>query len=271
MMITLLLTLWLAGPEAWASRPEVELQGPKSIYTPIISDLARGLAEGTPPGALNLALPAGQDIRVECLETPGQEFYVGIGQLIRINAPFEAVEAVMDDVASYQKLFPGFADVHLVSRQGDRQVTAWEQRIPVFFIPNAKYEMEYVITKPSTERKVWRYQLLRSKTVKVDDGLIMIERDGQATRFVEYDFWDAEWGVLKSLAPGRIWNDSLEGLVKTGLAIKLKAENPSKSNEWAHDEARDRVKALPLSDWIKHKKPFELLPKRAVANSSGKS
>jgi len=265
----LLLTLLLAGSEARASNPnEVELQGPKSVYTPIISELARGLASGTPPGALNLSLPPGQEMKVQCLETPGQEFYVGIGQLIHINAPFEAVEAVLDDVASYQKLFPGFADVHVVSRQGDRQVTAWEQKIPVFFIPNAKYEMEYVISKPSASRKVWRYQLLRSKTVKVDDGLILIESDGpSSTRLVEYDFWDAEWGILKNLAPGRIWHDSLEGLVKTGMAIKLKAENPTKSNEWAHDEARDRVKSLPLADWLKNKKPFELLPNRAIANT----
>jgi hypothetical protein len=242
------------------------------MYTPLITELARGLAQGTPPGAVDLTLPPGQDMRIQCLETPGQEFYVGISQVIRINAPFEAVEAVLDDVASYQKLFPGFADVHLVSKEGDRQVTAYEQKIPVFFIPNAKYEMEFAISKPTADRKVWRYQLLRSKTVKVDDGLISIERDGpNATKFVEYDFWDAEWGVLKSLAPGRIWNDSLEGLVKTGLAIKLKAENPAKSNEWAHDEAKDRVKSLPLSDWVKHKKTFELLPNRAVAGSPGKS
>jgi hypothetical protein len=175
-------------------------------------------------------------VQLTCLETPGQRFYIGVAQSVLIKAPLEEVTKVVDDIDHYSELFPGFADVKIVSHDQNKLLTSWEQRIPVFFIPNVKYKMVYQVSQPDADRRIYAYQLEQSGTLKESDGFIVLERlPNQATQYIELDFFDANWGVVETFAPGRIWSDSVDGFFLSDLGIKLKAENPS----WTHKKARE--------------------------------
>lgn len=63
---------------------------------------------------------------------------------------------------------------------------------------------------PSKERRDYNFKLLSEKR----------------TKFTRLNFWDANWGIAKALAPEKIWRDSVKGLYQADLAFKLIAENP---------------------------------------------
>jgi hypothetical protein len=51
------------------------------------------------------------------------------------------------------------------------------------------------------------------------------------------DFFKADWGLVETLAPERIWKDTADSLYISDLAIKLKAELPELSSKRARDNA----------------------------------
>ncbi|MGK5089164.1 hypothetical protein WDW86_16560 [Bdellovibrionota bacterium FG-2] len=196
---------------------------------------------------------------MERIETPNNEFYIGLQQRMWVNAPLERVEAILDDVKGYQEIFPDLDDVHVVSRTNNMFVTFWEQHVPVFFIPNVKFEMNYIVNKPSTDRKIYRYQLRKGQHLKKNNGAIIIERDKSSdskdkTRYTEFDFYDADWGPLKTLAPGRIWKESIGGIFVSDLAVKLKAENPSWPNQKVKEESKKLMEKFPVDVVLSTKK-----------------
>ena len=52
---------------------------------------------------------------------------------MNVDAPVSRVDEVVANIDEYQKLFPGFKDIHITKKEGNRWLTAWEQIIPVFF------------------------------------------------------------------------------------------------------------------------------------------
>ena len=132
------------------------LEGPSSEYT----DRLIRWAQKWPPRGLILEAQRGDSpVLLECLETLGKLDYIGIQQQMTIRAPLSRVEAILDDIDHYQDLFSGFETIRVESKNGNQILTYWEQKVPLFFIPNVKYKMTYLIDKSSLQRKFYRYQL----------------------------------------------------------------------------------------------------------------
>jgi hypothetical protein len=178
-----------------------------------------------------------QPLTLTCIATANEDKYVGMLQRTTIRAGISVVEDILDDVAHYRDLFPGTVDVQVVpgSRYGNRFVTAWEQRVPVFFLPNVTYELAYQVDKTTPGRAVYRYKLRRGDKLTASDGMVVLDAVGPATtQFTEYDFFNARWGPLPAAL---VWRESLQGAFLSDVAIKLKAENPGWSYERIASEA----------------------------------
>lgn len=238
---------------ATANAHEIDenLPGPSSPYTALILDLLHHW----PPRQIQESSPEDSNpVHLRCIETQGQRFYIGLEQTMTINASLQSVEKVMDGFDHYQELFDGFDDIHVVSRDSNRFRIFWEQHIPLFFIPNIKYETWYLVDNTHPNRVIYRYQLAQSGKIKTNDGLIVIENAGpNKTRYIEYDFFDAEWGILKDISPGRIWTDSVEGIYLSDVAIRLKAEHPDLSYSKIVEESKRTLKQFPIEGAISHK------------------
>ena len=68
------------------------------------------------------------------------------------------------------------------------------------------------------------------------------------TRYVEFDFWDAHWGIAKTFGAKKIWQNSLQGLVQSDLAIKLRAENKDWDEKKVLSESKNQADAYPTED-----------------------
>jgi len=251
--ITICGIFYLASPTAHA-----EVQG---RYTNWLKEL---LASKSYEKLINPAFPDSTDdkpVQVTCLETPKQRYYIGVAQSMIVKAPLDQVASVVENIDQDGDLFPGFAKVKILSRSGGQLDTFWEQRIPVFFIPNVKYEMIYTFLPRDDhddldkKTRCYRYQLKDRGKLKESDGFIVLQKLGdQTTRYIEIDFFDAEWGALETFAPGRIWKDSVDGIYISDRATQLKAENPSWSAKQAREAAEKTVEKIEKAT---HKTPGE--------------
>jgi hypothetical protein len=243
---------------------EEDLGGPASRYAEALLALARS-------GGTFVADPSDPErLRLTCVRTPGDPRYIGIVQRMEVAAPLAAVAAVVEDVAHYRDLFPGLVDARVVpgSRDGNRYVLATEQRVPVFFIPNVRYEQTYLVAQTSADRVVYRYRLARSRDLTNSDGLIVLERAGpDRTRFTEYDFFNARWGLLPE---GAVWRESLRGTYASDVAIKLRAEHPAWSfAQISHEAERLRGEAEPdLERCRRERSPAAAVLGAALAEAS---
>jgi hypothetical protein len=243
-----------------------DLGGPRSRYAEALLRVARwGGAPLSDPGA-----PA--PLRLTCVRTPGDAKYVGIVQRMDVAAPLAEVMAVLEDIAHYREMFPGLVDARVVpgSRDGNRYVTAWEQRVPVFFLPNVRYELTYLLARTSADRVVYRYRLARSRDLTNSDGLVVLERVGPArTRFTEYDFFNARWGFLPERT---VWRESLRGAYASDMAVKLRAEHPTWSFARISREAeRLRAEAEPeIERCRRDRSPPEAVLGAAVAEAEAR-
>jgi hypothetical protein len=221
-----------------AARGEDQVE-PRGRYRALLDEVvARPNPEASAPAS-------SQPLRLTCLATPGEEGYVGALQEAVIEAPLSVVVALLDDLPHYRDLFPDTVDVHEVpgSRQGDRFVTAWEQKAPVFFIPNTRYALVYRVDRGDPARVVYRYWLHRAGALRQSDGAVILEALGPGrTRFTEYDLFDAAWGPVPM---SMVWNEALKGMFLSDLALKLKAEHPAWSYAEVAEEASRRWRAEP--------------------------
>jgi hypothetical protein len=137
---------------------------------------------------------------------------------------------VLDDLDHYKNLFPGTVDVRLVpgSKAAGRFATIWEQRVPVFFMPNVVYELSHVVDRSGPGRVVYRYKLRRGDRLKASDGMVVVESVGpRSTQFTEYGFFHPRSGPVPAAV---VWRESVRGAFLANMAIKLKAENP----DWSY-------------------------------------
>jgi hypothetical protein len=178
-------------------------------------------------------------ILLDCLLTPGQPDTVGVRQFMSISAPLSEVAAVVEDFAHDAQLFPDLADVHVVkgSEEGNRFAVSWEQRVPVFFVPNVRYETTWLLERQE-KRVSYRYKLKAKGTVKTTDGFIVLEdAGGGLTRYTEVDFIESATGPV-SMAT--VWEMTLSGMFRSDVAIKLKAEHPG----WTYPRLRSEADQL---------------------------
>jgi hypothetical protein len=207
---------------------------PLSRYGALLDELVAR----RPPAVATPTTPAPpQPLQLTCLSTPGEEAYVGALQVAVVEAPLAAVVAILDDVPHYRDLFPDTVDVHEVpgSRQGDRFVTAWEQKAPVFFLPNTRYQLVYRVDRQRPDRVVYRYWLRRAGALRHSDGVVLLEALAPGlTRFTEYDLFDAAWGPVPM---SMVWGEALKGMYLSDTALLLKAEHPA----WSYAEVAEVV------------------------------
>jgi len=198
-------------------------------------------------------------IAVTCFETLGNPYYIGMLQEQKIHADFDAVVKVLDNMNNYQSLFFDFKDIHVMSHDRNKSVSYWEQKSPVFFVANIKYEMIYLVNQVSTKLKIYRYQLKEAGKLKADDGVIFVEKiTPRLTSLKEYDFWDADWGILKSTMPRKIWPENIKGNLLSNLSIQFKAEHPDWDYKRIHKEAEKSLDSIKWKEAIANKVKFQI-------------
>lgn len=216
------------------ARSPDDVDGPPSPYSAVIARIARA------PDGPSLPTPLGVPVAITCYETRDDQKYVGASQTMNIDAPLAEVARILDDIPHFKDLFPGCVDVRVIdrSRDGTRFVTAREQRVPVFFIPNTRYQLSTVVDRSTPGRVVYRYRLLQSDDVTNSDGVVILVADGPTrTRYTEVDFFRARWGWLPTHL---VWSKSLRGIFLSDVAVKLKAEHP----DWSYAQVGEAADGL---------------------------
>jgi hypothetical protein len=202
-------------------------------------------------------------IQLECFTLKDQDLYMGFKQVMEMSASIKRIESVISDFESYPDIFLDLAETKVTSKSANLSKVYWEQSIPLPLVPNIKYEMIYGFETPAHKQRLIHYHLHESGKIKFSDGFILLKELSESkTLYIEYDFFDAEWGPAKILGQNRLWKDALEGLVHSDLAIKLKAENAEWKSEQIRRAASQWVETPELHDYmaecIKDKTLFNL-------------
>ena len=180
-------------------------------------------------------------VRITCLSTPGRPFYIGIQQEMVIEAPLARVREVVDFYPGYVDIFDGLLKAKLVSEDGNRVVTEWEERIAIPFVPNERNQVVYLISDPDPGTRIYRYGIIQSNHLKTSDGLIVVEAVSPTrTLYTEFDFFEPDLGAAKLLGADPVWRESVEGFIQTDLALKLSSEH----SDWRAEEVRRQSKLL---------------------------
>lgn len=192
---------------------------------------------------------------LNCLSHTTQPSFIGTAHGILIHAGLEKVAAILDDFSTYEDLFEDIDEIKILSQlhqttDGKKENTYFrihtEQNIPLPFVPNAHVTSDYWITRPTPTLLIYRYQLVKDPKhddVRHSDGVIILEKRGEKeTAFFEIDFLNANWGIVESIAPGRIWPDSIKGFLRTDLALKAFAESDDDEKDQTEKRTEKRTK-----------------------------
>ena len=245
-----ILTSLLLGSQPSAASVQFlteRLDGPQSRYT----DSLLRMANEWPAARkfCDLEMNA-TDIKSIGIKTEGRPYYVGFKKCMVIKAPLKAVAAVIDDAEHYGSLFPGFEKVEVVGKSPHRTIVSWERAIPVIFVPNIRYEINYLAEVMSPTRKFYRYQFRKGDRLRFNDGLeVLDEISPTTTLFTNYEFYEADYGIgifgIKAASAETVWKESLKGGVLSLLSIRLKSEHP----DWNYPKvAQERMTQLPQFD-----------------------
>ena len=233
-----------------------DLGGPESFYSKKLSDIATNL-----PLKIKL-IKNSESLNLTCIKTSGDDKYIGVIEQTTINASLASITAILDDIPHYKDLFPDCASVKVVpgTIDGDRFVVLWEQELPLF-LPNSKYELTYLVSKPDNKNVIYRYRYKKGGSLLNSDGMVLLTViNSAATLFTEFDFYDAKWGIIPE---NSIWRESLKGIFLSDVSIKLKAENPAWSYIKVKEEADKLLKTEKenLEHCLKNRQPAAILEK----------
>lgn len=185
---------------------------------------------------------------LSCEVTKGEPRLVGLRQSLSIDAPLGRVSEVLDAFEKYGEISPSFDDVHVVIRTNkDSVLTSWTRHIPLFFLPNLRYELRYLIDRSHPGRVDYRSTLETSDHLKAAEGLIIVEAVSPAsTRLYRLDYIGPPAGVFAAAPTARLWDDTLSDLSFSGFAIKLRAEHSDWPASQVVAEARARLSRVGL-------------------------
>ena len=96
---------------------------------------------------------------------------------------------------------------------------------------------------------MYRYPLEKPNGVLQSDGVILLQENDGHTDYLEYDFIDAEWGVIRSFAGIKIWYESIKAIVVSDFAIRNRAEH----GDWAFHQVKKEAESLAESKSIEAK------------------
>lgn len=219
-----------AGASAadWSKDFEHPIPGP---YSAAVDQLASSFSSNTWDKVPSSLKQSGK-LTLECFFDSSQKSAVGVIQYMKIAAPKEAVQKIMDNIDGFQTLFPDYKKIAILEKRNDKWLTYWEQKIP-FPFSNIPYRMLYHVTS-SGDNRLYRYQLTWSDDIRYSDGLIALSadpKDSQKTRYFEIDFWDVKLGLGGIIAPSRIRRESIEGVYVSDKAVQLKSERSLTDSE----------------------------------------
>lgn len=165
---------------------------------------------------------------LQCYRHPDRPFYIGTKAVLPIKAPIADVQRIFEDVAGYPDIFFGFEGIKLTGKTDEGFVVAWHRPVPVFFIPDLRYEVVYRAGKTSPTQKILRFQMKEKvDLLKGLDGMIVLEATGDKTTLLtQYLFLDGRYGPLETFDPGKIWTDGVRDFSLANLGVKTRAENP---------------------------------------------
>ena len=210
------------------------------------------LIKNWPKDAIEFDTKKPDAVKLVPYETKDHPLAIGVGQVMLVKSPLSEVKKIMEDFEHYKDLFFTFKDVRILERDANRVATEWEQSIPLPFIPNTKYSTWFYIDDRSKERVFYRYELKESSDLIYSEGVMVLDRvDDQITRYSEFDFFDAKWGIGAAAGPTRIWSDSMRDIYLSDIAIRMKAEHPNWDYKKIETESRQNYKLQVSSDDLK--------------------
>ena len=156
---------------------------------------------------------------LSCEVTKGEPRLVGLRQSLSIDAPLGRVSEVLDAFEKYGEISPSFDDVHVVIRTNkDSVLTSWTRHIPLFFLPNLRYELRYLIDRSHPGRVDYRSTLETSDHLKAAEGLIIVEAVSPAsTRLYRLDYIGPPAGVFAAAPTARLWDERALGPLLFGV------------------------------------------------------
>ena len=168
---------------------------------------------------------------VICLSSSHDKNLIGIIHEITVKSTVENLVKIFENYENYTEIFDSLRKSKVTYREGAEVHIDFEGAVPFFLAPNSKYSMIYRTlvdhVKETQNYKAYSFTLDQSKDLKSLDGVSVIRKINAATSlYQEIDFLDAHWGAAKVFAPGAIWKDSLEEIINTDIAMKIRAEEP---------------------------------------------
>ena len=224
-------------------------KGKLSFYTPVMEKVEASW----PIQGLYLLNEQKEPLKIQAITTEGNDYFIGVAQMMTIKAPLAQVMAFLDHYENYPQYFDGLkkAEILETKKEKDRNWLRifFEQTIPIPFVPNDRNEMVYSVKASDPSHVVYRYQFRDGNDLISNDGMILLDAlSTRLTRYVEFDFFDAHWGIAKTFGAKKIWARSMRGLVQSDYAIKLKVENPGWDPKKVLNESKEFSESYPAED-----------------------
>jgi hypothetical protein len=238
---------------AVASIPTINLTGINSIYSERLKNLF----------LKNMTIPqkgSPDALKISRINTPSKELYIGMKQEMIVKASVRDVAGVLDDFAHYHEMFDDLVKAEIVSYSSSGFSLLQEQNIPIPFVSNLVFTLNYFVDKALPDRIGYLYKLRNSNNMNFNDGMIKLARiSDNECYFIEYDFVSADWSLLGSIASNKIWESSIEGAILSNMIIKLRAEHPDWSYSKVKKEAKKITASYNLSEIVKTGIPADSL------------
>lgn len=198
-----------------------------------------------------------ENIHLACLETDAVKNYIGLWHGFTINAPLKIVATILDDFNNYPIYFEGIVSAKIIQKNPKDILVQFENKSPVFFVPNIVYQMNYSI-ESLKQKKIYRYHLssmYKQSNIHFSDGLIYLGEDNGKTKFYELDFFNANLGIAEKFASSRIWPDSIKELMLSDFELKVNAENLNITKEDKGEKLKLLMNDRLLEKCLKNKIP----------------
>ena len=220
-----------------ANVPTINLTGVNSIYSVRLKNLF----------LKNMTIPqkgSHDALKITRINTQSNELYIGMKQEMIVKASVRDVAGILDDFAHYHEMFDDLVKAEIVSYSNSGFSLLQEQNIPIPFVSNVVFTLNYFVDKALPDRMGYLYKLKSSNNMNFNDGMIKLARiSDNECYFIEYDFVSADWSLLGSIASNKIWESSIEGAVVSNMIIKLKAEHP----DWPYSKVKKEAKKITAS------------------------
>jgi hypothetical protein len=188
-------------------------------------------------------------------------YYLSYKKVMRIKAPLERVEKVIDDIDKYKEFLKNFDKTEKVPIDKNKWNVNWIHIMPTIFVPNIVYTTVYFLDKPNPNMKVYRYQLKEANHIKHIDGLITLEKiNDNEVCFTGYEFNEGEWGLLKAFVSlDGVWKGGMKGNYVSDHLMRLRIENPDWTNEKLVKEGEKIADAFNEEAFLKTRKKLKTL------------